>query len=109
MGVLILGTDFRHAVEFSRSGRAENQTLAGPRLQLVLSCSAPRPGLAVVPGAKRKLRGWESGVKRVVGDARHLIATGPSRAVHMRQNRRSGVRGVHANHRAASLAYGQPP
>src|SRR3954469_24765472 len=73
---LLLGTDFRHAVEFSRSGRAENQSLAGPRLQLVLSCSAPWPGLAVVPGAERKLRGWESGVKRGVGDARHLSATG---------------------------------
>ena len=25
---------------------------------------APGPGLAVVPGAERKLRGWEQGVKR---------------------------------------------
>ena len=63
MGVLILGTDFRHAVEFSRSGRAGNQTLGGRRLRLVLSCSAPGPGLAVVPGAERKLRGWDEGVK----------------------------------------------
>jgi hypothetical protein len=31
MGDLLLGTDFRHAVEFSRSGRAENQTLTGLR------------------------------------------------------------------------------
>jgi hypothetical protein len=66
-GDLLLGTDFRHAVEFSRSGRAENQTLAGLRPWLVLSCSAPGPGLAVVPGAERKLRGWEQGVKPMTG------------------------------------------
>ena len=31
-GDLLLGTDFRHAVEFSRSGRAVNRTLRGLRL-----------------------------------------------------------------------------
>ena len=66
-GDLLLGTDFRHAVEFSRSGRAENQTLAGLRQRLVLSCSALGPGLAVVPGAKRKLRVSGGAVKPGVG------------------------------------------
>src|SRR3954454_3709051 len=77
-GGLLLGTDFRHAVEFSRSGRAESRTLTGlrpwrlvPRYAVHGSLShpggsdlaAPGPSGPVSLGAKKKLRGHSGRVK----------------------------------------------
>ena len=76
-GVLIHGTDFRHAVEFSRSGRTDTQTLTDPRpWRLVpryaspgtlshpgVRTTAPRSCDPVSLGAKKKLRGQLGVVK----------------------------------------------
>src|SRR3954471_20951304 len=83
-GDLILGTDFRHAVEFSRSGRAKNPALrpsssaACPtlrRARLAVTSgdltAAPGPLGPVSLGAERKLRGRGGLVKPVRVPNRH--------------------------------------
>src|SRR3954464_3280036 len=83
-GDLILGTDFRHAVEFSRSGRAKNPALrpsssaACPtlrRARLAVTSgdltAAPGPLGPVSLGAERKVRGRGGLAKPARGARRH--------------------------------------
>src|SRR6185312_13098264 len=70
---LLLGTDFRHAVEFSRSGRATNSTLAGFVGGRLLEV-APRGGPALGP-SRRPPSGGLARRRGKVTCARHRCQT----------------------------------
>src|SRR4051812_31756701 len=104
------GTDFRHAVEFSRSGRATNPA------------SRPSSSACVVLlGARTRPRGrprrreevtwlWLGLSNRVPGDARHLSATPSQQAVHLgRRSARRGGGALDAGHVAPSPPEDEPP
>src|SRR3954454_14723687 len=109
-GDFILGTDFRHAVEFSRSGRATNPA------------SRPSSSACVVLlGARARPRGrprrreevtwlWLGLSNRIPGDARHLPATPSQHGVHLgRRSARRGGGALDAGHVAPSPPEDEPP
>src|SRR6185312_6592519 len=76
-GVFILGTDFRHAVEFSRSGRARN-----PAFRPSLVAASPDAAQRLDPqgSSRRALSGLRAAPRRTLHHPPGVLQGGPEAA-----------------------------